>query len=85
MAVLHILSNPDARESCLTAMADGDALVVLGDGTFALPNLVAPERTGAVAEDAFDRGIVLPDGIDGLTYADLVDWVVACRSSVTWT
>ena len=85
MAVLHILSNPGAAASCLAAMADGDALLVLGDGAFALPNLVAPERTGVIGEDALDRGIALPDGVDRLSYADFVEWVVTCRSSVAWT
>ena len=83
--VLHVLSNPDAAASCLAAMSKGDALLLLGDGVFALPNLVATERTGVIARDALDRGITLPDGVDDLSYADFVEWVVACRSSVSWT
>lgn len=83
--VLHVLSNPDAAASCLAAMTKDDALLVLGDGVFALPSLVPPERTGVIARDALDRGITLPDGVGRLTYADFVEWVVAYRSSVSWT
>ena len=85
MGILHILSNPDSAASCLAAMADGDSLVVLGDGVFALPGVATSERVGVVAEDAVDRCVGLPDGIKRLSYADFVAWVVACRSSVTWT
>ncbi len=85
MGILHILSNPDSAASCLVAMADGDSLVVLGDGVFALPGIATSARVGVVAEDAVDLSVALPDGIEQLSYADFVAWVVACRGSVTWT
>ncbi|MCE2423911.1 MAG: hypothetical protein J4F45_02235 [Pseudomonadales bacterium] len=85
MGVLHILSNPDATASCVAAVAEGDAIVVVGDGVFALPRVATSARIGVVTEDAADRGVGLPDGVQSLSYADFVAWVVGCRSSVTWT
>jgi len=85
MAVLHILSNPNAGPSCVKCMADGDALLVVGNGVFALSELAGPSRTGVLAEDLESRGVGLPADVEGLRYADFVAWVVEYPSSVTWT
>ena len=85
MAVLHLLSNPDAAASCLAAVAEGDSLLLIGDGVFALPSAGSSKaRLGVLGEDAAQRGVALPETAEALSYADFVAWAVACRSSVTW-
>ena len=87
MGVLHLLANPAAAESCLAAAADGDALLLLGDGVFAAARLGAAAanlHVGALREDAEQRGATLHDA-QALEDADFVDWVVANHHSVTWT
>ena len=84
MATLHLLSNPDAAASCLAAMAGGDALLLLGEGVFALSRVTSAARLGVLGDDLASRGIVPPPGIEPLSQADLVNWVVACERSVTW-
>ena len=86
MAVLHLLSNPDASASCIAALADGDALLLVGDGVFALPTLEVPAaKTGVLRNDAQARGLEPAPDIQVLSYADFVAWVVDCDKSVTWT
>ena len=88
MAVLHLLANPAAAESCLAAATPSDSVLLLGDGVFAAAQLptnsrIGP-RIGALREDAKVRGVAL-HGIEALSDADFVDWVVANDRSVTWT
>ncbi len=86
MAVLHLLSNPDAATSCVAATAAGDRLLLIGDGVFALTAVASsPARLGLLGDDADARGIPPADTAEVLTYAEFVDWVVTCDNSVTWT
>ncbi len=86
MAVLHLLSNPDALASCLAAVAEGDSLLLIGDGVLALPLVASSKaRLGVLRDDAVQRGTQLPEAAEELSYADFVSWAVACRSSVTWS
>lgn len=86
MAVLHLLANPDAGASCLALAAVEDSLLLIGDGVFALPAVAgAALRLGALRDDAAERAVVIPDGIEALSYDDFVAWVVACERSITWT
>ena len=85
MAALHLLSKPGAAASCLAAVAPGDAVLLLGDGVFALTALgdsAAP--VGVLREDAASRGVAVPDHVRPMSQADFVDWVVAFDTSVTW-
>ena len=88
MAVLHLLANPAAAESCLAVATPSDAVLLLGDGVFATEQLSTNPRIGlrigALREDATARGVAL-HGIEALSDADFVDWVVANDRSVTWT
>ena len=86
MAVLHLLSNPNATASCLAVVAAGDALLLLGDGVFAHAAAAAsPVRLGVLRDDAAARGITPAADIPQLSQAEFVDWVVAFGASVTWT
>ena len=85
MATLHLLSDPGALESCLAAVADDDALLLLGDGVFALTALRESWAcVGALRDDAASRGVTVPDHIRSLSQTDFVGWVVAFDTSVTW-
>ena len=89
MATLHVLANPAEAGSCVAALAPGDCVLLVGDGTFALRSLVGGElpgavRLGALTQDAEQRAVTL-EGTRALSYADFVAWAVACDRSVTWT
>lgn len=84
MAVLHLLANPAAADTCLAAAAPGDAVLLLGDGVFAAAQLTTEMRVGALQEDATLRGERLHRA-EALSDADFVDWVVGHDHSVTWT
>ncbi len=84
MATLHILSNPGATASCTAAISEGDALVLIGNGVFALPGLESTVATvGILQDDAAERGISA-GAVQPLAQADFVDWVVRHERSVTW-
>ena len=85
MPALHLLSNPQAAASCLTAVAPGDAILFIGDGVFScLDADVSEVRLGLLHEDALSRGLTPPTTLELLTYRDFVDWVVDYPRSVTW-
>ena len=85
MATLHLVSNPNAAESCLAVATDDDAVLFLGDGVFALTALAdSAPPIGALGDDADSRGVVVPDHVRRMSQADFVDWVVAFDASVTW-
>ena len=89
MAVLHLLSNPAAVASCRSALAEDDSLLLIGEGVLAQPLLLTIEtrkvRLGVLAEDAERFGLATVAGVERLSYADFVAWVVECERSVTWT
>lgn len=85
MPILHVLSNPAAAESCLAAASDGDAVLLVGDGTFAHAIAQRPGiRFGVLEEDMASRGLAAATALEALTYAGFVDWVTEFPKSVTW-
>ena len=85
MATLHLLSNARAATSCLAAVTEDDAVLLLGDGVFALTTLgKASAAIGVLRDDAESRGVAVPDHVRPMSQADFVDWVVAFDTSVTW-
>lgn len=85
MAILHLLANPNAVDSCRAALAEGDALLLLDDGVFALPGVAdADVRLGVLDTDAVRLAVPIPENVARLRYADFVAWVAACDRSVTW-
>ena len=88
MPVLHLLSNPQAAGSCLAAAADGDAVLLLGDGVFAHHFAENGDRAllrfGVLQDDATSRGVGPPAAIEALTYDGFVEWVATCSHTVTW-
>lgn len=86
MAVLHLLANPNAAASCRAVLAEGDAVLLLDDGVFALPALAdAGTRLGVLDADADRCGVPIPNTVHRLGYADFVAWVAAYDRSATWS
>ena len=85
MAILHVLSNPEAAAACLAAASDGDAVLLVGDGAFA-HGVARPAgiRFGVLKEDAASRGLEPSAALEALTYAGFVEWVAEFPKSVTW-
>ena len=85
MAILHVLSNPAATESCLAAAGDGDAVLLVGDGVFA-HDIARPSgiRFGVLEEDMASRGLEHSAALEALTYAGFVDWAAEFPKTVTW-
>lgn len=85
MSVLHLLTSPEAVDSCLAAAVDGDAVLLVGDGVFAHRQAKAPKvRFGILAEDAEARGVEPGSMVELLDYDGFVEWVAAFPKSVTW-
>lgn len=85
MGILHVLSNPDAVESCLAAACDGDAVLLVGDGAFAHDLAQGPGiRFGVLEEDMASRGLQPSVTLEALGYAGFVEWVADYSKSVTW-
>lgn len=85
MAILHVLANPEAAQSCISAASDGDAVLLVGDGAFAHDIAQPPGiRFGVLEEDTASRGLEPPATLEALTYAGFVDWVAEFSKTVTW-
>ena len=87
MSLLHVVNGPAGIDSCLANVADGDALLLLGDGVYA----ASDRRLGAVgvpvaaiAEDAQGRGVTLAAQVSPVDYDAFVELVVTHDASVTW-
>jgi tRNA 2-thiouridine synthesizing protein B len=73
--MLYLIDKPMADVGLRTARGDPDAHVVLmQDGVYLEPNIDAP--ISAVKKDVDVRGVDLPDGVDRLTYDELVTLIV---------
>lgn len=88
MSVLHLVNRPEALGSCIGRVAEGDAVLLLGDGVYAapdprLPGLGAP--VAAIDEDALGRAVALPPAVAPLGYGGFVALVVDHDASVSWT
>lgn len=85
MAVLHLLANPLAMDSCRAALADHDALLLLGDGVLAHRSAVeSGVQVAVLADDARQRDVETNAPVMHLSYHGFVEWVVAYSHSVTW-
>ena len=73
MPALHVVSNPDAVDSCLAAAADGDTVLFVGDGVFAQHRAGRSGiRFGVLEGDATARGLEPRSGLTVLTYEGFV-------------
>lgn len=84
MSTLHVLANPDAAQTCLDAAADGDAVLLVGDGVFAHRIAGRPGiRLGVLKDDVMSRGLE-PAGLEVLSYDGFVEWAADFGKTVTW-
>ena len=87
MSLLHVVNGPRGLDSCLAGVADGDAVLLLGDGVYAasdarLSDIDVP--VVAIDEDVDARGVALGPSVDSVGYDGFVALVVAHDASVTW-
>ncbi len=84
MPVLHVVTNPRAIASCLRAHADGDAILLIGDGVVCVSSVPEEHGLWVLAEDAAERGVGFPADATA-DYAKFVALVLETGSSVTWS
>jgi len=91
MACLHLIGSRAGLAACLTLAGEGDALVLLGDGTYAAcgADITGPApalRCYALDDDLVARGLAgrLPASITRLSHDGLVELVVEFPRSVSW-
>ena len=90
MSTLHTLSAiPDAPTTgdCLRLLAEGDALLLLGDGVYSasLVSEVDGIELYALSTDAFARGVsTLPDSITLVDMAGFVALTERFARQVAW-
>lgn len=88
MSVLHLVCRPESLGPCLGQIADGDAVLLLGDGVFAARDArfdTVAVPVAALGEDAAARGVALAPPVEAADYDTFVALVVAHASSITWT
>ena len=79
------MSNPESVESCLAATAEGDSVLLVGDGVFAQHRAeCAGIRFGILGDDAATRGLKPLGAFEALSYRGFVEWVVNASKTVTW-
>lgn len=73
--MLYLIDKPMADVGIRTAADDPEAHVVLvQDGVYLSPDVDA--QVSAVAKDVDTRGVVLPPGVDRISYGELVELIV---------
>ncbi|SVB53328.1 uncharacterized protein METZ01_LOCUS206182 [marine metagenome] len=88
--MLHIISNPNASAPCTLHLLEDDAVILIGDGVYAitgnnLNNLDVPVPVYALEADLAARGISPTSGETPANMSRFVALVVEHASSVTWT
>lgn len=86
MSVLHLLNRPEALDSCVAHVVDGDAVLLLGDGVYAAhdPRLAGLDAS-AIDEDADARAVALAPPVRPVGYDGFVALVTDHDASVSWT
>ncbi len=88
MSIVHLVCRPEALTSCLGQLADGDAVLLLGDGVFAASDRrldAVHVPVAALCDDVAARGVKLAPPVEAVDYNTFVALVVAHASSVSWT
>ena len=88
MSLVHLVQDSSGLTSCLAHVADGDAVLLFGDGVYAAsdPRLAAlGVPVAAIDEDAAGRGVTIVPPVATVGYDGFVALVVAHDASVTWS
>ena len=85
--MLHIISNPNAISDCTVHLVDNDAVVLIGDGAYAVTgnNLKVSVPVYALESDLVARGILATSNVTPTKMSQFVALVVEHVNSVTWT
>lgn len=86
--IVHRLENGRLPAALARTVAEGDALLLTGDGVYAavLPGAALPARTQALADDVRARGLLpqWPASVPLTDHAGFVDLVVQHGKSLSW-
>ncbi len=88
MSLVHLVQHSAGLNSCLAHVADGDAVLLFGDGVHAAsdPRLAALGiPVAAINEDAAGRGVAIVPPVAAVGYDGFVALVVEHDASVTWS
>ena len=85
--MLHIISNPNASAPCTLHLLEDDAVILIGDGVYAITgnNLDVAVPVYALEADLAARGISPTSDETPANMSRFVALVVEHASSVTWT
>ena len=85
--MLHIISNPNASAPCTLHLLEDDAVILIGDGVYAITgnNLDVRVPVYALEADLAARGVSAESNVTPANMRRFVDLVVQHASSVTWT
>ena len=82
---IHLIQRSAGWAACQSSCADGDVVVLLGEGVCAV--LTGADNCYAVNTDVAARGLVahLPAGVEQISDAQLVELCAQHKPIVTWT
>ncbi len=85
--MLHIISNPNAIETCTVHLLEKDEVIFIGDSVYALndPEFDPPFPVYALECDLAARGITATSKVKVANMNQFVRLVTHHTNSVTWT
>lgn len=85
--MLHIVSSPDALDACFSSVLTEDAVILIGDGVYAIQNDSFDSQIPVytLESDLAARGIPAATNVMPTDISQFVALVVQHANSVTWT
>ena len=85
--MLHIISNPNASAPCTLHLLEDDAVILIGDGVYAITGNKLDGRVPvyALESDLLARGVLATSNVTPTKMSQFVALVVEHANSVTWT
>ena len=85
--MLHIVSNPNSLDTCLSHLVDDDAVILIGNGVYGVSHNSVNSRIPvyALETDLTARGIPAATNVTPTDISQFVTLVVQHPNSVTWT
>jgi tRNA 2-thiouridine synthesizing protein B len=96
MSTLHIIRRLESSHSSITnsiaLLAEGDAVVLIDDGTYNINNMIyknickviPSDNIHVIAKHAQARGLAIPGNISAITMKELLDLSLSTTQSITW-
>lgn len=85
---LHIVNrspySANALIDCLASFAEGDALLLIEDGVYALGTEIAAKTIYCLEVDAQARGLQIPENVEAIDDARWVELCTQHKPIVSW-